>query len=102
MTKLVYPNDGIYNKCQANLEKCVSELLSAVNSITTYPPSEFSYRDYMVNLRNELRGYYRTMNYINRVLKRSDAIYQRASDYLESSASRMVAPEITDRDRMII
>lgn len=102
MTKLVYPSEGVYNKCQASLEKCVSELLSAVNSITTYPPSEFNYREYMVNLRNELRGYYRTMNYINRTLKRSDNVYERVSDYLETSASRMVAPEIKDRDRMII
>ena len=102
MTKLVYPNEGIYAKCQPSLEKCVSDLLTAVNSMRSSCPAEFQYRGYVMNRRNDLRGYYRTMNYINRVLKRSDSVYQRASDYLESSASRIVQPDIIERDRMIV
>ena len=102
MTKLVYPSEGIYRGCQLSIEKCIGDLLSAVNSITTSCPSEFNYSNYMNNLRNDLRGYYKSMNNINNVLKRSDSVYERVSDYLESSASKMIQPEMSERDRMIV
>ncbi len=102
MTKLIYPNNGIYNYCRNDLENISSNLSNAIENCVFDIPNEFKYKAYLNNLNYLLSEYYKEINSINSKLRKTNDNYKILSDDLENDAKSLVAAKIKERDRMII
>ncbi len=101
MTKLNYPNDGVYKYCRQYSNSCANNLSRAMNSCSFDIPSDFTYRNYLYNLSGTFRQYYNQINNINeRIQKSNDNIKILSSDLL-NSVNKMTGIKIKERDRMI-
>lgn len=102
MTKLVYPTNGIYKKCQSELKSCANNLSRAVSNCSLNIPSDFNYKNYLRNLDNTLSKYYNEIVSIDADLKKSDTNYENLESYLIDNIKGTTVVEIKERDRMII
>lgn len=102
MTKLTYPNDGIYKYCKDNIECCRNSLYKSISGISLDIPSSFAYKSYLRNLPNVLTNYYKEINNINSKLQSSNNNYEVLSSELSSAINKMILIKVKRRDRMII
>ena len=101
MTKLIYPNDGIYNCCGSEAEQCSSYLSRAISNCNFDIPADFDYKNYLSGLGEKLRGYRTEINEVRSTLKVTDRNFRALSDRSEDNASRLPASKIGKRDRLI-
>lgn len=102
MSKLVYPNNGIYNCSRNDIETVIGDLSRIISNCNLDIPSNFAYRSYLANLDSTIREYYNEIKSINYRLQHSDNNYETLENDLISNTKRMSTIKITERDRMII
>lgn len=102
MSKLVYPNNGIYNYCENDIYKITSNLTSAMQNSVFDIPSDFTYVSYLRSLDNELNNYIKEINSIDSKLKQTNDNYELLEETLEDSTKKLVSMKINERDRMIV
>lgn len=102
MSKLFYPNDGIYKYCRTDIESCSNNLNDAYNNCNLDVPSNFAYKNYLNSLDSVIRGYCNEINSINSKLERTNSNYDDLESELSINAKNMETVKIKDRERMII
>ena len=102
MSRIVFPKDGLYPHCRGDFESSIRYLTRARINCGFSVPSSFPYRDYLYNLEKELIGYCSEIKRIESRLRRIDKNFDRLSDDLSVSASRIEIPKIKKRGRMIV
>lgn len=102
MSKLLYPNDGIYTYCKVHIESCANHLSQAISSCNFNIPEDFVYRNYLNNLDNVARDYYREISSINSRMLKTNNNFKTLSSDLKTNAKKMTTGKIKDRDRMIL
>ena len=102
MSKLSYPENGIYRYCQENLESCINNLSKAVSECSFNIPADFTYRNQLLSLRSDLGNLLKEAKSINYCLQKIDNNYERLSQELASGTKKMVAIKIKERERMIL
>lgn len=102
MTKLIYPDVGIYNVTKSECSDSVSNLTKACNYIDYNCPRNFSYKEYMNNLKNVMCNYKKEIDSISNVIMESDKSFSNLeADNLQRIKS-MDDFKFSERDRMII
>ena len=102
MSKLVYPNNGLYPRCKVNTTRCTELLSSAISDCAFDIPSDFPQKSYLAGLSNTLSGYRNESSSIDQMIKSIDNSYVNLSDSLSSSEKRLSATKIIKRTRMVV
>ena len=101
MSKLIYPNDGIYRYCKNDAESCANTLLQAISDCNFDIPSGFVYKSHLSNLDNNIRSFYNEISNISSKILKIDHDYETLSSDLELSVKKMTVNKVKERDRMI-
>ena len=102
MTKLVYPENGIYKECRDNLESCSNNLSKTKGNCSFSIPSGFSYSGYLSGLGQVINKYLKESKSINYKLKETNDRFQDLSDDLEENTKKIVPIKVKERERMIV
>ena len=81
--KLIYPEDGIYNKINSNNREAISNLERALLKLDFVVPSDFGYRSYLNNLDENIRRIKKSIEIINEKVKIND-------NYLENTVNELL------------
>lgn len=101
MSKIIYPSDGIYHYCRNHIDACTSNLIKSKSACNFDIPTNFKYRNYLINLAGLLSNYQRKLDDIDSTLQRIDKRYEDLSLDLTQGAKNIETPKIIERDRMI-
>lgn len=102
MSKLFYPNDGIYKYCRNDIESCSNNLNDAYGNCNLDVPSNFCYKSYLNSLDSVIRNYCNEINNINSKLERTNNNYENLESDLCINTKKIETVKIKDRERMII
>ena len=102
MSKLIYPANGLYPRCKRSVERCATDIQSAISNCTFDIPSDFPYRGYLDGLRDTLNNYYHKINNIGLKIEITDKSFSNLSNRLTTSAGKITTSKIPKRDRMIV
>ena len=97
MTKLVYPGEGLYPRCQSS-----SEAVKAISRCSFDIPGGFAYAGYLGSLGSTLRGHMNTNKSIANKIKQTDSSYEALSNSLVASANSITPYKLSKRKRMIV
>ncbi|NLC48225.1 MAG: hypothetical protein GX758_02575 [Tenericutes bacterium] len=101
MTKIVYPNDGLYSKLKDDLELSLSHIKTAY-SIDYIVPGSFSGASYLQKLPSVIEGYYKEMKSISNKVQNTSNKIKNMEDDLLLNVKNTEGIVIKDRDRLII
>lgn len=102
MSKLVYPNDGIFKYCKNDIDTITGSLSKIISNCTFDIPSNFNYKSYLSNLGNVVSDYHKEIRSINYRLQCSNNNYETLENDLTNNVKKMSTIKIDERDRMII
>ncbi len=102
MSKLVYPDDGIYKYCKNDIDVITASLSKVISNCNFDIPSNFTYKSYLNNLANIIGDYYDEIRSINYRLQRLNNNYEILETDLVNSTKKMGTIKIDERERMII
>lgn len=101
MTKLSYPSDGIYKYTRSHTENVARDLQRAVSSCILNIPNNFTYRKYLLSLRDTLNSYYKEISSIDDKLNKTNTNFENVAINLTKGVTDITIKKITERDRMI-
>lgn len=102
MSKLHYPNNGIYKYCSDNLETCSKNLSTAASNCTFDIPSGFGYTSYLNGLYSDINKYIKEINSINSKLQKTNNNFETLETDLTNDLKKLTGIKIKERDRMIV
>lgn len=102
MSKLVYPNDGIYKYCRDDIDVLCRRLNKITLNCDFDVPSDFDYKDYLNRLGSIINGCYEEVKSINYKLQSSNEKFEKVEADSINDTKKMVVTKIKDRDRMIV
>lgn len=102
MTKFKYSTEGLYNPNRSSIDSSISEITSSIELLNVGIPDSFSYKNYLLSLKDVLGDIKKEMNVVERLLKKADQEYRSMSDGLSNDVSLMTRYTISERERMIL
>lgn len=102
MSKINFPQEGIYGYCRDNLDEAISNIYSALSNSTFDIPSNFNNAGYMRELNSLLNKCYSEISSINLIIQTIDQKFTEMSDILEQDAKKMESIKIQERERLIL
>lgn len=90
MTKLVYPDEGIYILTKDKAAPCITNLNNGSNSSDFSVPYGFGNRNYLYGLRATLTSYKREFEQINDSIKKVDNNIENLSTDLYNEAKSLL------------
>lgn len=101
MTKLTYPEDGIYKLTNSKIVDAKEHLSSAKKCCNFSVPSSFAYRTYLQNLDELLDDYEKQMNLVLEKVKKVSENYELLETDLENDAKTIERTKLKQRERLI-
>ena len=101
MTKLIYPEDGLYNKIKDSNNMAVNDLELSMQYTNFNIPADFNYRNYLLNLSNNLKNIKKEINLISDKIKINDSYLENTVNDLVNSAKTIDKDKINLRENLI-
>ena len=101
MSRIDYPEDGIYNMCSGSINACRGDISASISESYFDIPEDFSYRSYLAGLNGTLNSFQSELNSIDSCLQHTNNSYRSLSSNLEEGARRIEVNKIPERDRLI-
>lgn len=102
MTKLVFPSEGIKKSIKPNIDSTINYLNGASSSAYMDVPTDFSYYNYLQNLKNTINSYKKESENILDISSKVDTNYENLDNDLKKDAQLLPTNKMSARDRMIV
>lgn len=101
MTKLNYPQEGIYNVIKDNVYETKADLANAKKYCSFNIPYSFRYRSYLQNLDDLLLKYEKQMDQVLEKAKKVSQSYENLEIELNTSVRNIENPKLKAREKII-
>lgn len=101
MSKIVYPENGLYDLVDDSINDCINGLNDAVGRCTYSIPSNFSHLNYVKTLPGLLNGYISDAKAILASAKSCDNDFKFAGESIEAIIKETSVTLIDERDRLV-
>lgn len=102
MTKLTFPAEGVKKVIKANVDSTINSLNSAMSSTYLDVPTDFSYYNYLKNLRSTINNYKNESEKILDISTKVDNNFNNLETDLKKDAQLLPTNKMGTRDRMIV